>query len=115
MTMKRPANPTNMTYPKSGQVLRWMRLAVDNSGDDDKGYSSCGNGGGVDDGGNRGNRGFHLVGNRRGRGGVVGPRWLVVEGSALRRWPALRSPAPCRLVVTQRSLAICAEVPSGAR
>ena len=42
-------------------------------------------------------------------------RWLVAEGPALRRRPALRSPAPCRLAVTQRSLAICAEVPSGAR
>ena len=40
---------------------------------------------------------------------AVGPCWLVVEGSALRRWPALRSPAPCRLAVTQRSLAMFPE------
>ena len=34
MTMKRPSDSANMTYPKPGQILRWMRLAVDNSGDD---------------------------------------------------------------------------------
>ena len=34
MTMKRPADSASMGYPKPGQVLRWMRLAVDNSGDD---------------------------------------------------------------------------------
>lgn len=32
--MDRPADSTDLSYPKSGQVLRWMRLAVDSSGDD---------------------------------------------------------------------------------
>ena len=65
--------------------------------------------------GREGARPYDFDAGRSLRRGAVGPRWLVVEGSALRRWPALRSPAPCRLAVTQRSLAICAEVPSGAR
>ncbi|MGZ0178795.1 MAG: PaaI family thioesterase [Acidimicrobiales bacterium] len=37
MTMTRPDESTNMGYPRPGQVLRWMRLAVDTSSDDDIG------------------------------------------------------------------------------
>ena len=46
------------------------------------------------------------------RRGAAGPRWLVVGGSALRRWPALRSPAPCRPAVPQRSGGLCRSPPA---
>lgn len=38
MGMTRPAESAKLRYPASGQVLRWMRLAVDISGEDGVGH-----------------------------------------------------------------------------